>query len=380
MNLFHVKHRARALSALLGAGLILSACGSVGGPQGWAPPVSTEDLFLVNVGDGDLLALDPASLDLRWEFPRTTNEQINDNTNPEGIYGRPVAADEFVFVGAYSGELFKIHADTGLTAFEPVNLGDPVIADLVQDNGVLYAATGGGRVYAFNTDDLSLSWGGFFEAEDRIWATPLLADGVLYVASMDHQLYALDAATGEQIWDQPFRATGALAMDPIIVDGKLIAGSFDRRLYVIDPGTGISERSIELDDWLWARPVLSDNQDSVIYVADLSGRVWAVDTATGQFVWDSPYEAGDNIRGAGLLAGATLVFADTGGVVHFINASDGRAASAPVSANQEGDEDFFADLVEIDGTIYAQGESGNLYEIDPSAFEVNLVPLPESED
>jgi outer membrane protein assembly factor BamB len=197
---------------------------------------------------------------------------------------------------------------------------------------------------------------------------------------MDHKLYALDSATGELVWDAPFKADGAMAMDPVLVEGKLIAGSFDRRLYVIDPATGRAERSIELDDWLWARPVVSDNSDSVVYAADLSGKVWAIDTASGDLVWERPYEAGDHIRGAGLLAGETLVFADTGGIVHFVNAADGQPASAPVTANPEDDEDFFADLVEIDDTIYAQGETGALYEIDPTSFAVTAVPLPESDN
>jgi outer membrane protein assembly factor BamB len=380
LKLFHVKHRPLAAVLLLLAGGLAAACGSVSGPEGWAPPIQTETLLLANAGDGDLLAVDPDSFALLWEFPRTANEQISENANPEGIYSRPLADDAFIFIGAYNGELYKVHANTGLTAFEAVDLGDAVVADLVSDGNVLYAATNEGLVFALNNDDLADFWPAPFEAEDRIWATPLLNDGTLYVAAMDHKLYALDATTGEPLWPEPFEADGALAMDPVLADGRLLVGSFDRQLYVLDPATGRSERAIELEDWLWSRPVLSDNQDTVVYTADLSGRVWAIDIATGDLLWNEPYEAGDHIRGSGLLAGDVLVYADTGGNVHFVNAADGSPASEPVIASPEDEEDFFADLVELEGTIYAQGESGRLYTVDPDTFRVSLVPLPERAD
>lgn len=91
------------------------------------------------------------------------------------------------------------------------DLDGPIIASPLFDDGVVYAATEAGSVYALNAADGSVHWSDDFGAvgtQCGSWGISStgaidVARGLLYVANADGSLRALDLATGAVMWTMP---------------------------------------------------------------------------------------------------------------------------------------------------------------------------------
>jgi outer membrane protein assembly factor BamB len=161
-----------------------------------------------------------------------------------------------------------------------------------------------------------------FEAEEAIWATPLVAEGRVYVASMDHHLYCLDAETGQEIWKE--EVGGAMAAQPILEDGILYVGAFDGKVYAIRADTGEPVEGFDsgsAGNWIWSEPLAADGQ---LYVTSLDGKLYALDPASGASLPPYPYPSGevdstqDGMRAAPVQAGEYVVVATQAGLVRAI--------------------------------------------------------------
>ncbi len=155
-----------------------------------------------------------------------------------------------------------------------------IIADPILSGNLLYVAFTEQNLVALDVND-DFAEVHLFQTEQGIWATPLLveATNTLYVPTMDHHLYALDTETFDLRWELDLG--GAVAGTPAYRDGYLFVGSFDRKLFIIrtpdaadggDAGEIVAQYDTE--NWVWGSPVLND--DGVLYVADLSGYVYAL--------------------------------------------------------------------------------------------------------
>ncbi|MBN1249075.1 MAG: PQQ-like beta-propeller repeat protein, partial [Anaerolineae bacterium] len=165
-------------------------------------------------------------------------------------------------------------------------VGSGIVAD-----GLFVIGNGDGEVYALNVTDGAKVWE--FSTRDRVWATPVVVDGTVYIASLDHHLYAVDLQTGAEQWR--IEVAGAIAATPVYDGaGYLWVGDFASTLYQLDLDTHTVSWTFTADNWLWASPVLDG---STLYVADVGGTVYAIDTETLSQVWDIPASVGDVVRG-----------------------------------------------------------------------------------
>ena len=154
--------------------------------------------------------------------------------------------------------------------------------------GVVYAGSYEGRVYALDAETGELLWS--FESESDLSPPPLVAGGVVFVEDLAN-LYALDAATGKELWrSEPssFSVSGATVyqvtepMSNMKAEVSATDGRSGEKMWA----TNVS-RSFSL---LLFPPTAAGGN---VYVSD-DHRVHALDSTTGKLVWS--FDAGDVVQ------------------------------------------------------------------------------------
>ncbi|MBL4802512.1 MAG: PQQ-dependent dehydrogenase, methanol/ethanol family [Emcibacter sp.] len=146
-----------------------------------------------------------------------------------------------------------------------------------------------------NAAQLGFAWQYFTDSHRGLEATPIFVDGVLYVTGNWGMVFAIDGKTGEEIW----------TFDPEV------PGKWARNACCDVVSRGLS---------VWRGKV---------YAASLDGRLFALDAANGQVVWQVdtftdrsiPY----TITGAPRIAGKNVVIGNSGaeyGVRGYVTAYD----------------------------------------------------------
>jgi polyvinyl alcohol dehydrogenase (cytochrome) len=172
-------------------------------------------------------------------------------------------------------------------------------------------------ITAGNVANLQLAWTG--TVGGPISSTPVIAEGLVAVGSYDGKLRAYDPDTGEEIWALE---TGAAVMEPnlhiplgitgsaAIDNGVVYTGDATGKLWAVNAATGETIWSAEPDAQsaasIWSSPVVADG---VLYVGIASvaketgfrGAVVAVDVGTGEMIWDT-YVTPEGSDGGGVFA------------------------------------------------------------------------------
>ena len=135
--------------------------------------------------------------------------------------------------------------------------------------------------------DGSLIW--TFTTGGPVLAAPAVVDGVVYAGSDDGSLYALDADSGDLLWS--FATGGPILSIPAVVYGTVYVGSNDNHLYALDAATGEELWRYDTGDWVQSAPARGDGMVYFPAQGEYDWTVHAVDTATGELVWaaEHPY-------------------------------------------------------------------------------------------
>ena len=343
-------HLALASLAVL---LLLAVVGCTGrslitwgesGGDGWTVTAVDESRLYVVSRQGTVFALEGVSRDA---IPRIL--WTHELARYHGAFGTPAVGREHIYIGdkgdldGESGQLLALLKDreppTGITegpgllqdgewsaAIEGGIVGAPVLAE---DESLVLVVSDNGDVYAFNTTGSSRDrqvWS--FTAGGQVWSTPAVSDGMVYVGSLDQYLYAisldreLPAGDSRLLWK--YKTDGAVMGSPVVLDGPsgrmVVAGSVDRKVYALGASDGELLWSFTGDDWIWADPVADDDH---IYVASMSGTVYALDRA-GNRVWETKLEDGSPVVARPVVQGEDIVVATDEGKLFRLDTGNGQ--------------------------------------------------------
>jgi outer membrane protein assembly factor BamB len=134
-----------------------------------------------------------------------------------------------------------------------------------------------------------------FKTAGPVSASPAMADGKVYIGSLDKNIYCLDAYTGEKVWEftTQYKVQSSVAID----GGRVFTGTDDGTVYCLDGDTGdlvwsrniggTWEGSIEFyhpsaSNQPRSSPIIVGNR---MYVGSIDGKVYCLDTGTGNIVW-----------------------------------------------------------------------------------------------
>ena len=352
------------LLALLLVLPLLAACTTdVNNPDGWAAPVQSGDLTILQEKSGEFAAVrlnatdNPGTPDVdervAWRFPGD-----DDDVDLDAVYANPILDGNMLYVAGYSGEIVALD----LTLEPPRivwlrDLDEHVIATPAYDGRILYIGTEAGTIVPITVQSGAVG-PPLAQAGERIWSEPLLEGGSLYVAALDDRVRAISIADGRERWTMTL--TGAIPGDAHIEGGLLVVGSFDRTLHAFDADSGAEEWAFPGDGWFWARPVIAGD---TVYAASTRGSVYALDADSGAPRGGNwPFNALDSeIRSAPVLVGGLLVVAAEEATIWGIDPATGELRwTASLPGHQ-----FLADPLVLDSGLLYATMRGDLIEIDP---------------
>ena len=153
------------------------------------------------------------------------------------------------------------------------------------DGSRIYAASQDGKVAALDPESGRAAWK--VDLDTELSAGAAAAEGVVAVASKDGYIILLDAQSGAELW-RTYIAGETLA-HPLIKGDSIVVQSIDNRLQALSRFDGRQRWSIEQTmPALTMRGASSPLLVGSLVVAGFdNGRLLAVESETGDIVWDS---------------------------------------------------------------------------------------------
>jgi len=260
---------------LIGLTLTLSSC--VSGPRVTGTPgISMSDETVVVAYGPYVFGLDVGSGSVLWHYPEKKDNKVV-------FYAQPLITDSAVYIGDLANNFHKLDISNGDVEWTFSDAKGYYLGQAAESDGVVYAPSNDGNLYAIDPDG-SLLWA--FETGHYIWAQPLITDDAILVASMDHSVYAV-TKDGEEIWSTEM--AGAVVGKPAInEDGSVMyVGSLGKEIAALDTSTGEILWTFDANETLesvWGNPIFIED---VLYFADASSQLFALDTTDITTVWQT---------------------------------------------------------------------------------------------
>ena len=200
-----------------------------------------------------------------------------------------------------------------------------------------------------------------FQTTSHVESTPFISQGKLYFTAGADGVYCIDALEGAQIWHYP--AVHA-DMSPVMHKDKVYFGTGygDYRVYAVDAQTGAEVWSKQMPYPVWGSPSAAENlvffglgRGNFSESAPIpAGKVVALDTETGEIVWE--HEAEDAVLTAIAVQNGAVTFGSRDGYVYSLQSTDGQ----PNWKTDLGGPVVSSPAVTLD-TVYAATKNGYIY-------------------
>ena len=223
--------------------------------------------------DGNIYALNAETGRQEWQ-PFETGDKVQST---------PAVAAGILYVTSLDGVLYALDAQTGdeLWSFETDGgIPSPPVVD--EAAGLVYVAGFDQRLRAIGIESHEEVWS--VKAGNWFWTTPLVSNGVVYAGSLDGKVYAIETDTGAELWREPYETEAPIRAAPVIAGGKLIVVDRDGNVHGIDPAEGIdaSNGFLPLGDDVLADPLVvqpAEGGETVLFVTS-AGDLVQVDPET----------------------------------------------------------------------------------------------------
>ncbi len=156
------------------------------------------------------------------------------------LWATPAVVDGVVYVSTFEGHIYSLDLDTGgvLPWIYKSEFG--FVSSPLVTNEMLY-------IGAFDRSLLAIPLGGDepswrLEADNWFWATPVVEDGVMYAVSLDGRLYAVDALSGAPLWVEPYNADDPIAVSPVIAGDDVVVVTQAGDVHIVNRDTGMGAR------------------------------------------------------------------------------------------------------------------------------------------
>lgn len=197
------------------------------------------------------------------------------------------------------------------------------------DGGMVFAATGFAQVVALTADTGKEVWRTSISGPMR--AAPTAFGGRVFAVTKDNQLFALDAKTGDILWSHTGfeEIAGLIGSASPAVDGEIVVVAYSsgelfalrvengRQLWAENLAAIRRSDAVSALADIRGRPVIDRDK---VYAISHSGRMVAINLATGRRIWEAPL-GGVNQPWA---AGDFIFVLTSNATVAAVTARDGR--------------------------------------------------------
>lgn len=171
---------------------------------------------------------------------------------------------------------------------------------------------------------LALNWKFTATQETNNPSAPCVIGNSVFIASGD-RVYALDLATGAQKWKYPQDApmSTKIHTSPSVYGDIIYVGADDGKLYAIQTDTGQGKWLFDTRSSVGSSPAIADG---VVYFGSADGKLWAIDTRTGVEVptWRGGFKASDEFTGAPVVANGLVYAISLDQVLHAVSVATGQ--------------------------------------------------------
>ena len=119
-----------------------------------------------------------------------------------------------------------------------------------------------------------------FQAEGRIYSSPVPDGDDVYFGSDDGRLYKVDIDSGILIWE--FKTGGRIRGAPALAGGRVFVPSWDGKLYAVDAETGRLAWNAPIAKYSRSSPAVAGGR---VYLGDEGGSIRCFDAASGKQLW-----------------------------------------------------------------------------------------------
>ena len=258
----------------LGA-LILSACsGSRTAVSNWPGLAADSKRAYLSAGS-QIYAVDLKTGKEVWRYPAAADSKhvffASAVLSPDGqlLVGSEGTVHAFVSINPETGK------DNWATPFTGAR--GPWVASPLVLNDTIYAPNSDGYIYVLDMNgkpsDDPIQIGG------ALWSAPATDGKLLYITSLDHHLHVIDPAKQSQ--GDPIDLGGAAPSSPAVSTDGAYVGSFASGIEFVG-SDGRHEAIAKASGWIWGKPTL---EDETLYYADLNGKIYSFDLASGKQNW-----------------------------------------------------------------------------------------------
>jgi outer membrane protein assembly factor BamB len=291
---------------------------SIGGPgqAGLRPALGATAVYVANPG-GRVAAVDLESGRSIW----SKNLDLT-------ISGGVGTGEGLVMVGGLDGEVVALDSRDGAEVWR-ATVNSEVTAPPRASGGVVVVRTIDGGVTGLSTISGETRWHVRRDEPSltlRGSGPPLIQQGVAVMGFADGKLAAMNVADGAILWEITVsRPRGTNEVERMIdVDASpLLQGNV---LYAVSFQGNIAAYALGANQVMWSREISSHTDIAAdpdyLYVSDSTGRLRALDRATGEQVWVQEQLLRRRLSGPAVV-GDYLVVGDFEGHLYVIDKSDG---------------------------------------------------------
>ncbi len=175
------------------------------------------------------------------------------------IWSTPAVVDDIAYFGTMGGTFYAVdlrddpayEADATERVLWQFEADGAITASPLAANGKIYFGDFQNMFYALDPDARAADATGStlnpasewsFESRAWFWAQPLLDNGVIYASTLHGRVYALNADTGAEVWAEPASIGHQIVAPPAIIESRrgqaLAVPSGDQDVFVIGTASG----------------------------------------------------------------------------------------------------------------------------------------------
>lgn len=261
-----------------------------------------------------------------WEFPISSP-----------IYSTPLVSEELIVFGSESGTLHAV-GKNGQARWRYQVSSSQIYSRPVTDGRLIFFGATNQTFYAVDMKG-QLKWK--FVTGERIKSDPALSENAVYTSSYDGHVYALQTATGKKIWQFP-----PAEKTPKPEEDKAGKKAEEPAEPPLDPKPGA---------FSYSAPVI---KDGVLYVGNLDGFLYAIQTADGQLKWR--FKAGGGITSSPAVEGGAVYFGSKDDHVYAVDTATGKKVLWKFKTGN----DVLSSPKIVDGVLFIGSNDNNFYALD----------------